>query len=99
MPLTAADFDRVTAKLHMRIREGKHRFAFLDLGGEQVLWTMRSQGRGELGRVEHTIRRQLKVSSKQLRALADCPMTRGAYIKHLKDTGVITEAQFAQDQG
>lgn len=90
MALTVGEFDRVVAKLHMRTKDGKHRVAFLEHDGKQVLWTMRSHGRGDLGRVEHAIRRQLRVSPKQMRALADCPMTRDAYMQHLADSGVIS---------
>jgi hypothetical protein len=73
----------------MQERESKHRFVWLEHEGKQIVWTMRSHGRGEIGRVEHTIRRQLKVSSGQFRDLADCPMTRDDYIAHLKKIGAI----------
>lgn len=89
MPLTTRDFDMVVGKLKMTERPGKHRFVFLEHDGRKVLWTERSHGRGEIGRVEHVIRRQLHVSAKQMRDLADCPMTRDAYIKHLTAKGII----------
>lgn len=89
MGLTAEEFDRAVAKLKMTPRGKKHRFLWLEYEGEKILWTMRSQGRGDLGRVEFAIRKQLHVSSKQLRDLVNCPMTRDTYIQHLKDVGVI----------
>lgn len=84
MPLTTREFDTVIAKLKMVVREGKHRQAWFEHEGKKILWTERSHGRGELGSVEHVIRRQLRVSSAQMRDLANCPMTRDAYVAHLK---------------
>lgn len=89
MPLTVQEFDRILGKLRMTTRSGKHRFAWLEHDGKQILWTERSHGRGELGSVEFAIRRQLKVDGHQLKQLADCPMTRDAYIVHLKGKGII----------
>ena len=89
MPLTAPDFDRVVRKLQMSARCGKHKFVWFEHDGKQILWTERSHGRGEIGQVEFAIRRQLRVSGQQLRRLADCPMTRDAYIEHLKSRGDI----------
>ncbi len=91
MSLSALDFDRVIGKLRMKSRPGKHRFAWLEHDGKQILWTERSHGRGEIGNVEYAIRRQLKVSGQQLKQLADCPMTREAYIEHLKAKGLIDQ--------
>lgn len=89
MALTDREFDRIAAKLGMEVREGKHRVALLRHEGKVVVKTMRSQGRGELGPVEHSIRRQLHVSQEQLRMLADCPMSKTDYLKNLSDRGVI----------
>lgn len=89
MPLTVQDFDRVVGKLKMRERPGKHRFVWLEHEGKHVIWTERSHGRGDLGRVEFAIRRQLRVSGQQLKDLANCPMTRDAYIEHLKAKGIV----------
>lgn len=89
MPLTTRDFDTIVGKLKMKERPGKHRFVFFEHDGKVVVRTHRSNGRGELGSVEHAIKRQLHVDSKQMRDLADCPMTRDAYIVHLKAKGVI----------
>jgi hypothetical protein len=89
VPLTAQDFDRIVGKLQMRDRSGKHKFVFLEHDGKQIVWTARSHGRGDLGAVEYAIRRQLKVNGQQLKDLANCPMTRDAYIAHLKAKGLI----------
>ena len=90
MAFTAEDFDRTVGKLRMIRRAGKkHRFYWLEHEGKQILWTMRSQGRGDLGRVEFTIRKQLRVNGTQLKDLANCPMTREAYITHLIGLGII----------
>jgi hypothetical protein len=64
MPLTFEEMDRVIRKLKMTGRDGKHRFVWFEHEGKKILWTERSQGRGEVGRVEFAIRRQLKVSGK-----------------------------------
>lgn len=89
MPLTTRDFDTIVNKLKMAERPGKHRFVYLEHDGKWVAWTERSHGRGEIGNVEYAIRKQLHVNGEQIRALADCPMTRDAYIQHLKTKGVI----------
>lgn len=89
MPLTTDDLDRVVRKLGMQERAKKHRFVFLEYEGKHVVTTARSHGRGDLGRVEFAIRKQLHVNGRQLTDLVNCPMTREAYIQHLKDLGVI----------
>ena len=89
MPLTVQAFDRIVRKLQMTARANKHRFGWFEHEGKQILWTERSHGRGEIGRVEFAIRRQLKVNADQLRDLANCPMTRDAYVAHLTAIGAI----------
>ncbi|MEP7308200.1 MAG: hypothetical protein ABJA98_22070 [Acidobacteriota bacterium] len=89
MPLTVREFEIVIGKLHMVARESKHRFVWLEHEGKKILYTERSHGRGDIGRVEHAIRRQLKVNSAQFRDLVNCPMTRELYIEHLKKIGAI----------
>lgn len=89
MALTTRDFDHVVNKLQMKTRPGKHLFVWLELEGKQVIWTARSHGRGELGNVERAIRRQLRVSERQMTELVDCSMTRDAYLQLLNEKGVI----------
>lgn len=89
MPLTSQGFDRVVGKLKMTSRDNRHRFLWLEHEGRKILWTERSHGRGEVGRVEFAIRRQLRVNSDQMKRLADCSLTRDAYIEHLRNIGVI----------
>jgi hypothetical protein len=89
MPLTSREFDTIVGKLKMSGRDTKHRLVWFEHAGRKILWTERSHGRGDLGNVEHAIRRQLKVSSKQLSDLAHCPMTRDAYVEHLLAIGAI----------
>jgi hypothetical protein len=84
-----AEFDRIVGKLHMTSRNTKHRLVWFEYEGKKIIWTERSHGRGDIGRVEHAIRRQLRVNSAQLRELANWPMTRDAYIAHLKSIGAI----------
>jgi hypothetical protein len=89
VPLTDKSFDSVVRKLKMETRAGKHRFVWFVHEGKAILFTLRSHGRGDLGRVEHTIRQQLKVSSSQMRDLVNCPMSREAYIQHLRTKDLI----------
>lgn len=92
MPFTTADFDRTVGKLRMVPTKGKkHQIYWLEHNGKKILWTMRSHGRGDLGRVENIIKRQLSVSAAQLRDLANCPMTRDAYISHLRNLNLIED--------
>jgi hypothetical protein len=89
VPLTARDFDRVVNKLGMKGRANDHRFVFLEHEGKQVVYTLRSHGRGDLGSTEFAIRKQLHVTQDQLRNLAACPMSRDEYIAHLKEKKII----------
>lgn len=89
MPLTAKDFDRVVDKLGMVTKPGKHQKALFYYEGKVATWTMRSHGRGDLGRVENAIKRQLLVNTQQLRDLVQCPMNREHYVAHLKQIGAI----------
>jgi hypothetical protein len=91
MPLTVKEFDRVVRKLEMKLREGKHRLVWFQHGGKNILFTERSHGRGEVGAVEHAIRRQLRVNPKQFKDLINCPMTRNMYVEHLKLIGAIVD--------
>lgn len=84
MALTVREFDVIVGKLKMTSRDTKHKFVWFEHEGRKILWTLRSHGRGDIGSVEHTIRRQLRVNSAQLRNLANCPMTREAYVTHLQ---------------
>jgi hypothetical protein len=93
MPLTVKEFDRVVRKLKMEARDSKHRFVWFVHDGKKILFTERSQGRGEIGKVEHAIRKQLKVSVRQLQDLADCPMTLDQYVAHLKSIGAISSKE------
>jgi hypothetical protein len=89
MPLNAREFDVVVRKLEMKGRSNDHKFVYLEHDGKQVVYTLRSHGRGDLGRAEFAIRKQLHVSQEQLRQLAACPMSRDEYIVHLKNKKVI----------
>lgn len=74
----------------MTQRPGKHRLAYFEHGGQVAVWTERSHGRGDLGSVEFAIRKQLRVSEQQMRDLVNCPMTRDAYVAHLKAKGILS---------
>ena len=89
MSLTVREFDRVIGKLKMNARDTKHRYVWFEYQGKKILWTERSHGRGDVGRVENAIRRQLRVNSAQLRDLVNCPLTLDGYVDHLKSIGAI----------
>jgi hypothetical protein len=92
MPLTSKEFDRVIGKLQMEGRSNDHKFVYFEHDGKKVVFTLRSHGRGDLGNAEFAIRRQLHVSSEQLRSLVTCPMSRADYVEHLKKKRVIEES-------
>jgi hypothetical protein len=87
--MKAAEVDRVFRKLEMKIRDGKDKHAWFVEKGKYVLHTMRSHGRGDVGRVEHFIRQQLKVNEVQFASLRDCPMSRADYVEHLRARRVL----------
>ncbi len=75
----------------MKQRDGKDRLAYFYYNGKMILYTLRSHGRGDLGRIEHAIRHQLRVDANQLTNLKNCPMSYDDYVAHLKKLRLIDD--------
>lgn len=88
MPLSAREFDAIVAKLEMATRNTDHYHAWLEVDGKVVVRTRRSHTAGDLPAADQ-IRQQLKVNERQLRDLISCEMTKGEYVSHLRNRGVL----------
>lgn len=87
--MKTAEVDRIFRKLEMKVRNGKDQHAWLIEDGKYILHTMRSHGRGDIGRIAHFIRQQLKVNEEQFAGLRDCPLSRSGYIDLLRSKGLV----------
>ncbi len=85
--MKAHEFDRIVSKLDLRTRNSDHVHAWLEYEGKVVVRTKRSHG--SKPQPEVLIRKQLKLSQDQLRALIDCTLSRDGYIQLLKDKGLL----------
>ena len=74
----------------MEILEGKHRQALFFNGGQLILRTKRSQGRGSVeGNIPHLIRRQMRLNQGQFQELLACPLGRDEYLAILDDQNLL----------
>ena len=74
----------------METKEGKDRFAYLNVDGKLILSTRRSHGRGKMSdNIAMFIRQQMKLTEDQFRDAINCPMDREKYIAVLRAKGLI----------
>ena len=90
MSVKTADIDRVFKKLQMEIRESGDKLAWFVVDGRKILHTKRSQGSGDVGKVAHLVRQQLKVNEVTFRGLIQCPVSREDYVQILKDKNLLS---------
>ena len=83
------EFSTIERKLDLVVRQSKDRLAWFEHDGRRILFTGRSNKKGELP-ASHQIRQQLKLDEDQLRELIRCTLDRDGYIAILKIKGIIT---------
>lgn len=88
MTIKAREFDRISRKLGLRVRDGGDLLAWFEYGGKVITRTRRSKVSGDLP-MQHSIRQQLKLSDTQLRSVIRCTLGREEYINILKDRGLL----------
>ncbi len=84
------EFDRLVAKLDLKVRNTSHRHAWFEHQGKIITRTKRSHGSG-FDLPGDLIRQQLKLNDKQLTGLLDCSLHRDDYISILKAKGLISQ--------
>lgn len=92
MSLKTGDVDRIFKKLRMKTRDSKDRLAWFFFNNKPIVFTRRSHGRGDLGRIAHLIRQQLKVTEDQFAGLRDCPIGYDEYVEILRAKGLLPSA-------
>jgi len=85
--LSAKDFDKVVSKFGMRSRDTGDHHAWLEVEGKTVVRTKRSHG--NKGAPFDFVRKQLHLTSDQLRGAVDCSLDLADYIRLLRSTGKI----------
>ena len=82
--LKAAEFDSVIKKFGFEVRKSGDRLAWLVYEGRTIVYTKRSEGRGDLP-FSHQIRQQLKLNEDQMRDAVSCTLGRDGYLQILQD--------------
>jgi hypothetical protein len=88
--LKAREFERIVSKLQLQTRNTGDRHAWFEYEGKAILWTKRSNKRGDLP-FAHAIRQQLKLNEAELKKLVGCTLDRDGYIKILRKRGLIPD--------
>ncbi len=86
--LKATEFDRVIRKFGFEVRKSGDRLAWLVHEGRTIIYTKRSEGRGDLP-FSHAIRQQLKLNEQQMREAVSCSLDRVGYLQILRDKGLL----------
>jgi len=88
MTIKASEFDRIVKKLNLKTRRGRDLHAWFEHEGRVIVRTRRSFCSGDLP-MQHSIRQQLKLTEKELRALIDCTLDLAGYIAILRRLGLL----------
>jgi hypothetical protein len=86
------DFDIIENKLGLQTRDAKHHYAWFVYNGVTVARTMRSHGNNKF-LPEHSIRKQLHLTSAQFAELIGCSLKLDGYIKILADKGIVADPE------
>jgi len=90
MQIKKSDMEKIFRKLKLEIRSTAHRYGWFCFEGKKILRVHFSHGKCDIpGRVSDKIRSQLKLSQKDFKKLADCPLSLDDYVVILKDKGLI----------
>lgn len=89
MPLAAHEFDSLIRKFGFQTRNSKDLIAWLEVEGNVVVRTRRSnKSSGDLP-MHHSIRQQMKLNDNQLRRAIRCTLSLDDYIAILRGKGII----------
>lgn len=84
------EIEKIFKKLDLKVRSTGHNYGWLIVNGKKILRVHYSHGKGDIPeKVVNKIRGQLKLSKKDFKELADCPLTYKEYINVLKQKGII----------
>lgn len=92
------DFDTIERKLGLQTRDGKHHLAWFVYNGVTVARTMRSHGNNKY-LPEHSIRKQLHLTSSQFAELIGCQLQLDGYITILAEQGIIAKPEPPEPPG
>jgi len=77
------EFERLVTKLQLKVRDSRDRIAWFEYDGRVITRTKRSHGKG-FDLPAHLIRKQLKVSGKEMAGLIQCSLTFDDYVNILR---------------
>lgn len=86
------DFGIIESKLGLQTRDAKHHYAWFVYNGVTVARTMRSHGNNKF-LPEHSIRKQLHLTSSQFAELIGCTLQLDGYIRILAEKGLIAKPE------
>jgi len=89
------EFGIVEKKLGLQARDAKHHYAYFVHNGVTVARTMRSHGNNKF-LPEHSIRKQLHLSSSEFRELIGCSLQLDDYVKILMEKRIIAAPQSSE---
>ena len=92
------EFNIIENKLGLHTRDAKHHYAWFVYNGVTVARTMRSHGNNKF-LPEHSIRKQLHLTSEQFAELISCSLKLDGYIKILADKGLVAQSAPAKPTG
>lgn len=82
-------FDKVTNKLEMKIRNGKHINARLYVDDKLIISTSYSHSKEPPIGTLNAIKKQFYLDTDDFNELIKCTMTKDQYIRHLKNIGQV----------
>ena len=78
------EFERLVTKLNLKVRDSRDRIAWFEYDGRVITRTKRSHGKG-FDLPADLIRKQLKVSGKEMAGLIQCSLTLSDYVAILRN--------------
>ena len=84
----AREFDRLVAKLGLKVRDSRDILAWFEYDGKIITRTRRSKGSGDLP-MQHSIRQQLKLNEQEFRQAIGCTLSLDDYVKILRKKGLL----------
>jgi hypothetical protein len=90
MQLKKRDIQKIFQKLELEVRSTDHIYGWLVIKGKKILRVHYSFGKGNIpAKISEKIRSQLKLDQNNFKDLIKCPLSRGDYIKIIKEKGYL----------